>query len=379
MLRFTLTLLAGLTFALVTGQPRAQMHSPDLRSPDTLTATARLLAGVAPESSEAADRVAQSAPWLEHQRASRAGWDKLKDRLERMNEWRAEHLPDGTVSTLVYPFSGPDFINAYAMFPGRDTYVFFSLEPPGRVPDLTRMDEPALTGLLGDLRTAVNDIVHLNFFITPNMRQSMATDSLHGAVPVMLAMMGLLDLQVLRVEALDLWPERTAAYRAPGARRPAVELQGVQIDFYDPRLERHQKLLYFALDVSDRALEQYPEFIEWLGHFRSPTVFLKSASYLLHGEGFGKVRDFVLAHAALVVQDDSGVPYRQFARDTWQVRLHGQYEKPVKLFERRHQKDLEGAFTAQGKTAPLPFPFGYNWRKEGKSGLIVARRDVSPS
>jgi hypothetical protein len=374
--RPTLVFLASLVFAVSSGgETRAQT-----RSADALTATAQLLAGVAPDTQKARfARVAQSAAWLEHQRASRAGWEKLKARLVRMDQWRAEHLPDAGVAPLVYPFSGPDFINAYALFPGRDTYVFFSLEPPGRVPDLTRLDETALAGLLADLRGAVNDIVHLNFFITPNMRQTMATDSLHGALPVMLAMMGLLDLQVLRVEPLDLWPERSAAYRAPGARRPALEMQGVQIDFHDPRIGRHQKLLYFSLDASDRALDQYPEFVEWLGNFRAPTVFLKSASYLLHGEGFGKVRDFVLDRAALVVQDDTGVPYQRFARDLWQVQLHGQYERPVKLFEKRHQKDLEGAFLAQGKTAPLPFPFGYNWRKEGKSGLIVARRDGSSS
>ena len=32
------------------------------------------------------------------------------------------------------------------------------------------------------------------------------------------------------------------------------------------------------------------------------------------------------------------------------------------------------AFESAGNTDPVPFPFGYNWRKEGRSGVIVARR-----
>jgi hypothetical protein len=83
--------------------------------------------------------------------------------------------------------------------------------------------------------------------------------------------------------------------------------------------------------------------------------------------------------ARLIVQDDTGMPYR-ILRDTgFQISLYGQYERPVKLFENRYQSDLDAAFGSAGNTDPVPFPFGYNWRKEGRSGVIVARRPSGAS
>jgi len=101
---------------------------------------------------------------------------------------------------------------------------------------------------------------------------------------------------------------------------------------------------------------------------------LKSASYLLHGSNFRKVRGVLRERAQLIVQDDTGMPYRLLRADGFQISLYGQYEHPVKLFENRYQKDLDDAFGSTGNSDPLPFPFGYNWRKEGRSGVIVARR-----
>jgi hypothetical protein len=293
-----------------------------------------------------------------------------------MAAWQSHNLPaPGPGSTLVYPFSGPDLINAYGLFPDYDTYVFFSLEPPGQVPRLERMSDRDLGRLLSDLRFALNDVVQLNFFITPNMHDRMQTDSLHGVMPVLLAMLGMMELRVTGVEAIDPWPQRSEALRRPGARRPPQPLQAIRIAFTNPHSGRDQTLLYYSLDVSDHALAFYPEFIDWLRDVPHPAVLLKSASYLLHGGNFKQVRDFVRDRAVLLVQDDTGMPYRLLRDAGFALTLHGQYERPVKLFENRYQKDLDEAFAASGGRASLPFPFGYNWRKEGRSGLIVARRD----
>ena len=108
----------------------------------------------------------------------------------------------------MYPFSGPDFVNAYAMFPDCDNYVFFSLEEAGSPPALERMDEERLARTLADLRLALNDLVHLNFFITPNMEQQVRASSLRGITPVLMAMMALLDLRIERFSKIELWPER---------------------------------------------------------------------------------------------------------------------------------------------------------------------------
>jgi hypothetical protein len=68
------------------------------------------------------------------------------------------------------------------------------------------------------------------------------------------------------------------------------------------------------------------------------------------------------------------MPYHMLREAGFEISLFGQYEKPVKLFEGRYQSDLAAAFESTANPQPVPFPFGYNWRKEGRSGVIVARR-----
>jgi hypothetical protein len=358
----------------------AQPAAPAADSPERLTRIARLLAGVEPAPGDPViDQLVAGKAWQQHREASRRGFALLRTRLDRMTAWSHANveLPAGGGQTLVYPFSGPDLVNAVALFPDHDTYVFFSLEPVGSVPAVAALPPARFAALLADLRTALNDIVNLNFFITPNMEKRMHTPALNGVTPVLLSMLGLMDLDVLSVEQVDLWPERSAALARPGARRPAQPLQTVRIDFRDPRRGRVQHLLYLSFDVSDKALAAYPEFAPWLDHFDRPTVFMKSASYLLHLGGFDTVGRFVATRAALVVQDDTGMPYRRLKEAGFNITLYGQYEQPVKLFERRYQKDLAADYAVLPKTTPVPFPFGYNWRKDGRSFVIVARRPAA--
>jgi len=339
-----------------------------------LTAIARLLAGVEPRGGSAdLQAVARTDAWRSHRKASQYGDRQLRTRLERMDRWERTALPPARPgAALIYPFSGPDFVNAFALFPDYQTYVFFSLELPGEVPALARMDETQLGVLFSDLRGALNDLVALNFFITPNMKEKLQTDSLQGTVPVLLAQMGMLGLTVDSVEPFDPWP-KAGNQSARRAGKPALPLRAVRIQFED-QSRKTRTLLYLSLDVSDGQLGFYPEFVPWLRSFEQPTVLLKSASYLLHGSNFRKVRGVVRDRARLIVQDDTGMPYR-ILRDTgFQISLFGQYEKPVKLFENRYQKDLDEAFASAGNPDPVPFPFGYNWRKEGRSGVIVALR-----
>jgi len=317
--------------------------------------------------------VAQTEAWRAHRKASQYGDRQLKGRLQKMDQWQHASLPAPRPgSTLIYPFSGPDFVNAFALFPGYSDYVFFSLELPGEVPALDQFDDKQLGELFSDLRGALNDLVALNFFITPNMKESLQTDRLKGTVPVMLAMMGLMDLKVISVEPYQPWPP---GQPKPGRRsgKPPLPLRAVRIEFEDRAGARHS-LEYLSMDVSDAQLPYYPEFVPWLRSFDSPVVLLKSASYLLHGSNFRKVRAAIRDRAALIVQDDTGMPYRILHDGGFKISLYGQYQHPVELFENRYQKDLETAFETAGDTHPVPFPFGYNWRKEGHSGVIVARR-----
>ena len=169
-------------------------------------------------------------------------------------------MPARRKKTLLYPFSGPDFLNAYIFFPEHGRYVFFSLERPGTLPDLESVTLLQFTRLLQDVRSAFRDIFERNYFITSYMIKQLTTPWIRGTVPVMAVMMVLMNRRLVRIEPLDLFPELTLAYGAPDAKRPRVRLRAVRVEFVNPNAPGAQQLYYVSLDATDKALEFYPDF-----------------------------------------------------------------------------------------------------------------------
>ena len=148
----------------------------------------------------------------------------------------------------------------------------------------------------------------------------------------------------------------------------------MSIDFANPAAPgTQQHLYYYSLDATDRALEYYPDFLPWVAQHKPVTTLIKSASYLLHDGQFAKARTMLLDSADLVIQDDTGIPYRFLSQTPWHVKLYGKYHKPIRPMEYAYQKDLEAAFKAKSDHPDLPFPFGYHWRGK-QSALILAER-----
>jgi hypothetical protein len=340
------------------------------------TATAQILAGITPNPLDPAlKRLVESDTFKEHQQWMTSKWAQVRGRIQTMETWRSHEIkiPGAQKKTLLYPFSGPDFLNAYTLFPDHGRYVFFSLERPGTMPDLESVTPVQFTKLLQDVRSAFHDIFERNYFITSYMTKQLTTPWIRGAVPVMSIMMALMNRRIVRIEPLDLFPELTQDYDAPDAKRPPVMMRAVRIEFANPGVSGTQQLYYVALDATDKALEFYPDFLSWASQHKPATVLLKSASYLLHDNQFSKTRAMLLDAADVVVQDDTGIPYRYLSQNPWQVKLYGRYSRPIRPMKYGYQKDLEEAYSSRQEQVPLPFPFGYHWRGQ-KSGLIVAHR-----
>ena len=340
------------------------------------TATAQILAGITPNPLDPAlTRLVESDTFKEHQQAMASSWAQVRGRIQTMETWRTQEIriPSAQKKALLYPFSGPDFLNAYTLFPDHGRYVFFSLERPGTLPDLESVTPVQFTKLLQDVRSAFHDIFERNYFITSYMSKQLTSPWIRGTVPVMATMMALMNRRIVRIEPLDLFPELTQAYDLPDAQRPRVLMRAVRIEFANPSTSGVQQLYYVTLDATDKALEFYPEFLDWAGQHKPSTVLIKSASYLLHDPQFSKTRDMLLGTADVVVQDDTGIPYRFISQTPWHVKLYGRYNKPIRPLRYGYQKDLEAAYSSQQEPAPLPFPFGYHWRGQ-KSGLIIAHR-----
>src|SRR5258708_1378892 len=90
-----------------------------------LNAAARLISGLpAPQASQY--EFARTPAWKGHSEYMRAAWARLTNRqAAAMTTWQNSELSQAcpTGKTLMYPFSGPDFFNAYWLFPKCATMV----------------------------------------------------------------------------------------------------------------------------------------------------------------------------------------------------------------------------------------------------------------
>ncbi len=360
--RRALRCVVALLVLVVCGTARAAEAPPyDPR----VTSIAQLLAGVVPDYALHA-RVAALDAWRAHRQALAPQWTKLRSgRLGAIESWRDEALERDLPKcrTLFYPFSGPDFLNAYLLFPLCDAYVFVGLEPPGSIPELDRMSDPDVGRTLREMRAALQDLLAHNFFMTKHMAQQLDTTQIKGVVPPLLASMGAIRIRIMGVERFVLPAAR------PG-RNPVVN--GARVSFFHPDLGRPQVLIYLAADVSNAGFDQTPELAAYFAALKPAMVLVKSGSYLLHRPYFSRLRDTVLDVAALVVQDDTGIPYRVLQERGWTVRLYGDYTAPIPLFAGDRQADLAVAYQNRTDTLRLPFAFGYKGTR-GESNAMVAR------
>jgi hypothetical protein len=340
------------------------------------TATAQILAGIVPaRGAPAIDRLVEADVFAEHQKWMADQWNQVKERIGAMENWRKGEVKvlGRARKTMLYPFSGPDFLNAYTLFPGHYRYIFFSLERPGVLPDLESVAPVQFGKLLEDVRSAFRDIFQRNYFITDYMSKQLTTPWIRGTVPVIATMMALMDRRIVRIEPVDLFPELTRAYDIPNAKRPRRVMRAVRIEFRAANGGAPQWLYYISVDATDWQLEFYPGFLDWIKRHGSVSVLLKSASYLLHDHQFEKTRDMILSTADYVIQDDTGLPYRYLNHPPWHVKLYGRYTKPIKALRYGYQADLESAYESVRALPELPFPFGYHWRGK-KSGILVGSR-----
>ncbi len=333
-----------------------------------LAETARFLAGKS---------VARTQSYTDYAEEIRSGWKQFQQpNLERMRTWWKGRGPT-SYSTVFYPFSGPDIANALAFFPDADAYLMFGLEAPGSIPDLQAMGEEAISAGLNELEASLSTILQVNYFFTKAMAKKLGNGSFNSVSSLLLFFLATSDCEVTGAKQISIGNGGTLADDSTRGRSRA-RVPGVEITFRRTG-GKEQTIRYFMVNVADADLaKSSPDFLPYLAKQGRLVTMIKSASYLMHKEGiqepahFEKIRSLILAQSDLVVQDDSGVPLRLFARDTWTLRFHGKYEAPTPEFGKFLQKDLK-AETQRNSTGKLPFSYGYAF-KQGASNLMTAER-----
>lgn len=317
--------------------------------PPTLDDTAHFLAGLPVKG--ALEPLAQTEVWRNHVDALDEAWFKKEHRqLAPIHAWMTANAREyyKSSNTMYYMFSGPDFLYAHAFFPNANTYILAGLEPVGQAPDLSRLSPEVLAGELSALRASMHTILQTHYFITKDMRTDLGRGSLGGTLPILYVFLARRGCTVLD----------TTYIKSPA--------EGVKITFvnHGPK----QTLYYFKTDLSGGR----SEFLSWCAAQGPGLSLLKAASYLMHGEGFAGVRDFLLDRSRIIIQDDSGIPLRAFPKG-WTVNCYGRYVPHVEMFGKYRQPDLAAVYAKDPPPSELGFAFGYHWQKD-RGILMMATR-----
>jgi hypothetical protein len=333
-------------------------------SPDI---TAKFLAGLIVPAAPVEGPSDDSA-WVIHSRELDRAWQRTgQQQLPAIANWASSFLQPANPrsDTMFYMFSGPDFLYAHAFFPDARTYILSGTEPIGPIPDLATIPTDALPATLANLRKSLGSVLNWSFFITKDMQSDLTRTQLGGILPllyVFLARTGY-NLESVQLLALDrdgnvVWNPKS---RTPGVRIVVTSPAGLS-----------QTIFYFCTDLSDDGIKANPGFMRFCANQGRGVALLKAASYLMHETGFSGVRDFLLEHSNMIVQDDSGIPLRFFEGQNWSMQYCGRYIGPIAVFNKYWQADLADAYAHNG-AAPLPFSFGYRWQPK-QSDLIIAMR-----
>jgi hypothetical protein len=357
-------------------KPTAQAATP---APDTAQVqnVAAYLAGLAPKAGTPLATLAAQPRWQAFAQDQDKSWTKYRvTHTDPMNKWAATELDSvrQATTTLFYPFSGPDFLNAYTLFPTASTYVMFGLEPVGSVPSRANLANPAI---LPAVKKSLWSVLNFSFFRTNDMAIDLKSVNLDGAVPLIMLFAARTGNHVQAVRPVQLdaqgqLHEVSDTTRAAGSKA----IPGAEIKLQAPD-GSEKTVYYFSADLSDYKLATKDAPLKYVRSLGPLTTYVKSATYLMHKSYFSKVRNLVLERSNYLLQDDSGIAMKYFPKSAWQFTYYGTYRRPINLFAKQYQPELTAAYHDSLRRArPLPFGTGYNWRQTDSNLLLAQRRTL---
>jgi hypothetical protein len=362
------------------------LNAAPARSSEAATAddTARFLAGLPPSSNSPLAALTKNPSWLSHARYFDSIFGREESaHLSKVREFSKEYLTDKH-ETMLYMFSGPDFLYATSFFPNASTYVLAGLEPVGEIPDLTGLSPLVIDGELRNLEISMGSLFSFSFFITQNMKTQLGEGPVYGTLPVLYVFLARAGKTIheLKLVSLDeqgnfqiadeLAPTNVNS-KKPVRSPPRSAAPGVKIVFSDGNGPK-QTLYYFSTNLADGSFERsgFSAFLAKLGPADS---LIKSASYLLHKAHFASARKLLLDSSATLLQDDSGIPLAYFETKKWRLRAFGHYAGPISMFANFYQPRMAQLFQ---DASPIEFGIGYRWRKN-ESNLLLAQKGSSPT
>jgi len=284
-----------------------------------------------------------------------------------LQSWASEEIGDiRNANAMFYPFSGPDFLFASALFPSAETYVLCGLEPAEPLPRLSDLSQSEIDSGLSGLHDAVASIMQNGYFITTEMRSNLQATRFRGVLPLLMAFMARTGHTVESIDTVRLDGAGNVTLSGSSGNT------GLMIRCRSS-LGSSKRVFYFRQDLSNAGVSAGGPFLTFVSRLGRVPAFLKSASYLMHESGFSHIRDYLLRYSSAIVQDPSGIPFRDFGRYGWNLWLYGSYRGTLEIFSSHQQPDLVAAYSSgRYPVKPLNFGIGYLMNPQTTS-LMVGR------
>jgi len=320
----------------------------------------------------------------------RTFWNRIRqEHLANIRQWREENIPARLEKNpVLYPLSGADYLNAYAFFPHASDYLLLALESPGSIPDLGALSEQEIDESLTAIRRNLQSIAAVNYLQSKPMRENLTNSSFGGIAPLLVLFAAGFGHTIQDVRPVTISTDGQLIHdgqedapksfrRVAGVSVPENDLQGIQIEFMDGADGTTKTITYLQIELRNEVFGGSGAEARFLLGLKNRNCILKSAVYLLHGSNYDKVRSFILASSDLVIQDDSGIPYRDFVHSEWEERLFGKYTRaqPLGTLTDPPQQPLLAQQYAL-ESHPLSFPYGYGvlWGKDRSNLMLFVKK-----
>lgn len=291
--------------------------------------------------------------------------------MSKVRRWSQQELGAQTHADLIfYPFSGPDALYLLGLYPDAKNYVMIASEPAGTFPTLKSLTRDSTRQYLESVLRSTRNVFYFSYFITDSMRKHISDTVVNGVLPLIAMFITQHGYTILGYDKVS---DKPIDSTGKGLLRHVLYFRKdtsnvvQQLTYIEANLGNHP---YMGM----RSLPQNTDLRHYLEQLPQCHTFIKSASYLMHSDVFSTIRGLVLSKSMSILQDDTGIPFRNYGRN-WRFRFYGRYEKPINKFAALYQPDLDSAFTAQTpKNAPVPFLYGYLRLRNSQNIFLASRR-----
>jgi hypothetical protein len=349
---------------------------------------ARLLAGLPALADQDSNKKWRGEDfWKAHKTGMDKMWKEFSSKRGiKVRKWAATEVADVESTPVVFqPFGGPDFTFSHLMFPNAETFVVCGKAPCIDVPKLAEVTPDIMAETVFNLRTTSAALLKVEHEKEKQAAQApqVPRQVMPGALPTLLALAARTGHIVESVELMptdEAAPAPVAAGEIPLDPMAAANAAAshshpssacvITLRTGDGKARR---LFYFQQDLTDEGLPGDAALLRFLNKQPRVVVVVNETGHELHQTNTLRLQQYIAKHAVALIQDPSGVPYRHFSPDAWNIRRYGNYAGAPSEFRQFDQPELIAAYN-DNSSQPEPLPFGTGQLgKEMPTAMLIAR------